>query len=79
MKLCVFDFLNETLKYLLEDIKAGFENIFVKYKFVFSIIQIKLKNIAFKHFRFKIFNHLFFVIEEVEVQVIVIFDVEEID
>ena len=36
MKLCVFDFLNETLKYLLEDIKAGFENIFVKYVCIFN-------------------------------------------
>ena len=56
----LFDFLNETLNYLLEDIKAGFEDIFVKNKFVFSIIQIKLKNIAFKLLPFKIFNDFFF-------------------
>ena len=55
-----FEFLNQTFNYLSEDTEADCEDAFAKRKFVFLIVRIKLKKIAFKLLPFKIYNHLFF-------------------
>ena len=36
----LFDFFNETIKNLLEDIKASFEDVFVDRKFIFSNLEL---------------------------------------
>ena len=55
-----FDFFNDTMRNLLKDIKAGFENVFVDRKFIFSVLELKLRNICFDLLPFRIFSHLFF-------------------
>ena len=55
-----FEFLHQACNYLSEDIEAGFEAVFAKRKFAFSIVRKKLKKMAFKLLPFKIYNHLLF-------------------
>ena len=58
-----FDFLSDEIKELGKTVRKNFEKDIKERSFVFSAVEAILKDVVFELLPFRIYNHLFFLLE----------------